>query len=92
MGPNQKYAMISQCEANPPPQNPYLDLSCTKYINNFEMFLRKLTKLGDIWYDKKVIKNFKQTVEDPDYDTEVTTKYGNVLRFDQDSKESIIGS
>ena len=56
------------------------------------MFLRKLTKLGDIWTDKKVIKNFKQTVEDPDYDTEVTTKYGNVLRFDQDSKERMIGS
>ena len=53
------------------------DTSATEYINNFEMYVRKLVKLGENWSDDKKIREFKKGVTDDDYDTEVRVHTGN---------------
>ena len=77
LDPTQKDAMISHWESKLNTINLDADTSCTEYINNFEMFVRKLTKLGETWTDDKMVREFKQRVDDPDYDTEVRTHTGN---------------
>ena len=45
------------------------DTSATEYINSFEMYVRKLTELGENWSDAKKVREFKFNVIDEDYDT-----------------------
>ena len=58
-----------------------VDTSATEYINNFEMYVRKLTKLGENWTDDKKVREFKKGVSDPDYDTEVRVHKGNFAKL-----------
>ena len=48
-----------------------VDTSATEYIKCFEMYARKIMKLGENWTDDKKVMEFKKSVSDPDYDTEV---------------------
>ena len=57
------------------------DTSGTEYIDNFEMFVRKLVKLGENWSDDKKIREFKKGVTDEDYDTEVRVHTGNFAKL-----------
>lgn len=91
LDPTQKDAMISHWETKLNSINLDQDTSCTEYINNFEMFVRKLTKLGETWTDDKMVREFKQRVDDPDYDTEIRIHTGdfaalikNVRKREQD--------
>ena len=52
------------------------DTSATEYINNFEMYARKLVKLGETWSDDKKVREFKRSVSDSDYDMEVRIHSG----------------
>ena len=47
------------------------DTTATAYINNFEMYVRKLKLLNETWDEDKRVREFKKRVEDPDYDTEI---------------------
>ena len=81
MDPNQKDLMIQHWEtklANIALDN---DTSATEYINNFEMYVRKLTKLGENWNDDKMVREFKTGVSDPDYDTEVRVHSGTFAQL-----------
>ena len=53
-----------------------VDTSATEYINNFEMYIQKLTNLRENWTDDKMVREFKKGVDDPDYDTEVRVHKG----------------
>jgi hypothetical protein len=57
------------------------DTSATEYINNFEMYVRKLSKLGENWSDDKKIREFKAGVSDEDYDTEVRVHKGTFTKL-----------
>ena len=78
LDPTQKDAMISHWETKLNSINLDQDTSCTEYINNFEMFVRKLTKLGETWTDDKMVHEFKQRVYNPDYDTEIRIHTGDI--------------
>ena len=41
------------------------------------MYARKIMKLGENWTDDKKFREFKKSVSDPDYDTEVRVHKGN---------------
>ncbi len=61
-----------------------VDTSVTEYINNFEMYVRKLLKLGENWTDDKKVREFKA---DPDYDTEVRVHKGNFAKLIETVRE-----
>ena len=42
-------------------------------INNFEIFVQNLTKLGDTWGGVKFCQEFKYMVGELDYDMELRT-------------------
>ena len=52
------------------------DTTCTEFVNLFEMYVRKLTKLGETWGDDRMVREFKSRVHHEDYDTEVRTHEG----------------
>ena len=58
-----------------------VDTSDTEYIIFFEMYVRKLMKLGENWTDDKKVREFKKSVSDPDYDTEVRVHKGNFAKL-----------
>ena len=58
-----------------------VDTSATEYINNFEMYARKLMKHGENWTDNKKVREFKKSVSDPDYDTEVRVHKGKFSKL-----------
>ena len=74
--PNQMDSMISFWERKLNSVTLDRDTSATEYINNFEMYVRKLTNLGENWTDDKKVREFKSGVDDPDYDTEVRVHKG----------------
>ena len=83
MGPTQKDAMISHWEMKLDSIHLDTDTPCTKFINNFEMFVWKLTNISEAWGDVKMVWEFKSRVDDPDYDTEVRThkwKFTNIIK------------
>ena len=53
------------------------DTSATEYINSFEMYVRKLTELGENWSDAKKVREFKLNVIDDDYETEIRVHSGD---------------
>ena len=77
MDPSQKDAMVSHWETKLDGITLNSDSSATEFINNFEMYVRKLTKLGEAWGDDKQIREFKARVDDSDFDTEVRIHDGN---------------
>ena len=77
LNPNQKDSMISHWEGKLTALYLDKDTTATEYINNFEMYVRKLTKLGETWSDDKKVREFKENVDDPDYDTEVRVHDGD---------------
>ena len=60
LDPSQKDSLISYWERKQL-DNVTLDKdsSATEYINNFEMYVRKLTKLGENWSNHKMCREFK---------------------------------
>ena len=58
-----------------------VDTSATEYINNFEMYVRKLMKLGENWTDNKKVRESKKSVSHPEYDTEVRVHKGNFSKL-----------
>ena len=48
LDPSQKDAMVSHWETKLNGIRLDVDTSCTEFINNFEMYTRKLTKLGSL--------------------------------------------
>ena len=77
LDPTQVDSMISHWERKLANISLDQDTSATEYINNFEMYVRKLVKLGENWSDDKKIREFKKGVLDDDYDTEVRVHSGN---------------
>ena len=58
------------------------DSSANEYINNVEMYVRKLTKLGENWNDDKMVREFKAGVHDEDYgDIEVRVHSGTFAQL-----------
>ena len=53
------------------------DTTATAYINNFEMYVRKLKLLNETWDEDKRVREFKKRVKDPDYDTEIRVHKGS---------------
>ena len=47
------------------------DTTASKYINDFEIFVRKLEKYEGAWSEDKRIREFISNVRDDDYDTEM---------------------
>ena len=83
LDPTQVDSMISHWENKM--DKTALDVdstSATEYINNFEMYVRKLVKLGKNWSDdKRKVREFKKSVADPDYETEVRVHNGNFAKL-----------
>jgi len=77
LDPSQKDTMVSHWETKLNSIRLDVDTSCTEFINNFEMYTRKLTKLGEAWGDDKMVREFKARSDDPDYDTEIRIHQGN---------------
>ena len=76
LDPTQVDSMITHWENKLSLTTLGIDTSATEYINNFEMHVRKLVKLGENWSDDKKVREFKKYVSDPDYDTEVRIHKG----------------
>ena len=53
------------------------DTTATEYINNFELYVRKLEKLEGVWSDDKKVREFKDRITDADYDTETRVHTGD---------------
>ena len=53
------------------------DTSATNFINNFQLCIRKLVKLGENWSDEKQVREFKFRINDPDYEVESRVHEGN---------------
>ncbi len=77
LDPTQKDSLISYWERKLDGVTLDKDSSATEYINNFEMYVRKLTKLSENWSDDKMCREFKRGVSDSDYETEVRVHTGN---------------
>ena len=80
LDPTQVDSMISHWERKLETTVLDVDTSATEYINNFEMYIRKLVKLGETWSDDEKVRKFKKSVSDPDYDTEVRIHKGNFTK------------
>ena len=52
------------------------DMTATEFINNYELYVRKLEKLEGPWTDDKKVREFKDRVVADDYDTEVRIHTG----------------
>ena len=76
LDPSQKDSLISYWERKLRNVTLDKDSSATEYINNFEMYVRKLTKLGENWSNEKMCREFKKGVSDSDYETEVRVHSG----------------
>ena len=76
LDPTQVDSMISHWENKLESTVLDTDTSATEYINSFEMYVRKLVKLGESWTDDKKVREFKKSISDPDYDTEVRIHKG----------------
>ena len=68
---NQVDSMISHWESKLESTVLDVDTSNTEYINNFEMYVRKLMKIGENWTDDKKVREFKKSVSYPDYNTKL---------------------
>ena len=56
LDPTQIDSMISHWESSLDATVLDADTSVTEYINNFEMYVRKLVKLGETWSDDKKVR------------------------------------
>ena len=82
MDPNQKDLMIQHWETKLGDISLDKDSSANEYINNVEMYVRKLTKLGENWNDDKMVREFKAGVHDEDYgDIEVRVHSGTFAQL-----------
>ena len=84
MDPSQVSTMVAHYEGKLEDLSLDTDTTATEFINNFELYVRKLEKLEGAWTDDKKCREFKDRVpEDSDYDTEVrthTTTYTDLIR------------
>ena len=81
LDPTQFDSMISHWESRLESTVLDVDTSATEYINNFEMYVRKLMKIGENWTDDKKVREFKKSVSDPDYNTEVHVHKGKFAKL-----------
>lgn len=77
LDPSQKDSMIQHWESKLNSLALDVDTAATEYINYFEMYVRKLDKLGENWSDDKKVREFKAHVTDPDYEVECRVHTGN---------------
>ena len=73
----QKETMIKHYEAKLDSHLLDNDTTATNFINNFEICVRKLTKLGEVWSDERKVREFKARVNDDDYSIETRIHEGN---------------
>ena len=77
LDPTQKDRMIAHWETKLEENVLDNDTTATAYINNFEMYVRKLKLLNETWDEDKRVREFKKRVEDPDYDMEIRVHKGS---------------
>ena len=66
---NYKDTMIYQWETRLNITTLDRDTLCTEYINKFDMYVRKLSNIGETWTYDKMLQYFKHIVDDLGYDT-----------------------
>ena len=66
----QRDTMISHWESKLAHLTLDKDTTATQFINEFEMYVRKLVKLNEVWSDEKMVREFKDRISDEDYDLE----------------------